>query len=151
MSETTVTVRRRMRAPAAALFEVLTDPTRFARVRGISSVDILLPGSEGPSSVGTVRRVNLTVGYLVEEFLDLQRPTRFDYRIRAATVPFEHRFGRIEFLERGDHTEGVWTSTVGFAVPVIGAGLALGANITCRVAFAAALREMDRVACAQTA
>lgn len=150
MSETTVTVRRRMQAPAAALFDVLTDPTNFAGVRGIRSVDILTAGLDGPSSVGTVRRVNLGVGYLVEELVDLQAPSRFDYRIRAAAVPFEHRFGRIEFLERDGYTEGVWTSTVGFAVPVIGAGLAIGANITCRVAFAAALREMDRAACAQT-
>jgi len=70
MTTRTITVRRRLKAPAEALYATLTDPERFAGVRGIRSVEVITEGPDGPASAGTVRRVNL---------------------------PLDHRFGRIEF------------------------------------------------------
>lgn len=141
---TTVTVRRRMHAPAASLFATLTEPALFATVRGIRGVRVLVTGDDGPVSVGTVRRVDLQGGHLVEEIVGLDVPTRFDYLIRSASVPFEHRDGRIEFLDRGDHVEAVWSSTFAFAVPGVGALVGFAAGAATRVAFRAALREIDR-------
>lgn len=146
MSTTTVTVRRRMRSTAQALFDLMSTPERFAEVRGIRGVDVVRAGEGGVASVGTIRRVNLAAGFLVEEIVGLEAPSRFDYRIREASIPFEHRFGRIEFLDRGDHTEAVWTSTFAFGVPLAGAAIAAGAGLVTRVAFGAALREIDRAA-----
>lgn len=146
MTTRTITVRRRLKAPAAALYATLTDPERFARVRGIRSVEVLTEGPDGPASVGTVRRVNLPAGFLVEEIVAVKPPTQFDYLIRDAAVSFDHRFGRIEFHDRGDHTEAIWTSTVAFGQPVVGAALALVAAVGSHLAFASALSAMDRAA-----
>ncbi|MFT4263182.1 MAG: SRPBCC family protein [Nocardioides sp.] len=146
MSTITVTVRRRLEAPAAALFDVLVDPARFATVRGVRSVEILRSGRDGDRSVGTVRRVDLVAGHLVEEIVGLEAPARFDYLIRGASVPFDHRFGRIELADRGDHTEAAWTSTVALGRPPVGAALGVAARPVLRAAFATALGEMDRAA-----
>lgn len=148
MAIRTVTVRRRLGASAAQLFATLTEPERFARVRGIRSVEVLEEGSSGSASVGTLRRVNLAAGYLVEEIVALEAPNRFDYLIRDAPVSFDHRFGRVEFHDRGDHTEAVWTSTFAFDTPVVGALVAGVAAAGSYIAFAAVLREIDRAALA---
>lgn len=148
MTVRTVTVRRRLKAPAADLYATLTDPERFARVRGIRSVEVLTEGADGPASVGTVRRVNLPAGYLVEEIVALEPTTSVDYLIRDAAVSFDHRFGRISFHDRADHTEAVWTSTFAFEVPVVGALIAGFAAIGSSAAFTAALHAMDRAALA---
>lgn len=144
MATRTVTVRRRLEASPAQLYATLTDPQRFAQVRGIRSVEVLAEGPDGPVSVGTVRRVNLAAGYLVEEIVALEAPTRFDYLIRDAPVSFDHLFGRIEFHDRGDHTEAIWTSTFAFGTPVIGGVVAAFAAAGSYAAFAAALGEIDR-------
>lgn len=142
----TVTVRRRLKASATDLYATLTDPERFARVRGIRSIEVLQEGPDGPVGVGTIRRVNLPAGYLVEEIVALQPGVRFDYLIRDATVSFDHRFGRIEFHDRGDHTEAIWTSTFAFDQPIVGAVIAGVAAAGAYAAFAAALGEIDRAA-----
>ena len=146
MTTRTITVRRRLKAPAEALYATLTDPERFAGVRGIRSVEVITEGPDGPASAGTVRRVNLTAGFLVEEIVAVQPPTQFDYLIRDAAVSFDHRFGRIEFHDRGDHTEALWTSTVAFDQPIVGAALAVFAAAGSRLAFATTLRAMDHAA-----
>lgn len=151
MSTTTVIVRRRMRCSAPELFATLTDPHLFAAVRGVRGVDLLRVGPAGAAGEGTVRRVNLPGGFLVEEMVALEAPSRFDYRIREASLPFDHRRGRIEFLDRGDHVEAVWSSTFGFDVPVIGAAVAAAAAVATRVAFRVALGEIDRAAGRQAA
>ncbi|MCL2544180.1 MAG: SRPBCC family protein [Nocardioidaceae bacterium] len=149
MSIRTVTVRRRLGAPAADLFAVLTDPALFARVRGIRGVEVLKEGTGGPTSPGTVRRVSLAAGFLTEEVVAAEG-TRFDYRIRDASVPFDHRFGRIEFHDRDGHTEAAWTSTLAFDQPVVAPLLASVAVAGSYVGFAAALHEIDRAARALT-
>lgn len=146
MANRTTTVRRRLKASAADLYATLTDPDRFAHVRGIRSVEVLQEGPNGPVSVGTVRRVNLAAGFLTEEIVALEPGVRFDYLIRDAPVTFDHRFGRIEFHDRGDHTEAIWTSTFAVDLPVIGTVLAGFAAAGSYAAFVAALGEMDRAA-----
>jgi uncharacterized protein YndB with AHSA1/START domain len=146
MTARTITVRRRLKAPAADVYATLTDPDRFARVRGIRSVEVITEGPDGPASAGTVRRVNLPVGFLVEEIVAVEPPTRFDYLIRDAAMPLDHRFGRIELHDDGDHTEAIWTSTIAFDQPGVGPALTLIAAVGSHLGFAAALREMDRAA-----
>ncbi|MBO0842377.1 MAG: SRPBCC family protein [Nocardioides sp.] len=148
MPTRTVTVKRRLKAPAAALYATLTDPDGFAGVRGVRSVEILKEGAEGPISVGTVRRVDLAAGFLTEEIVALEPGTRFDYLIRDAPISFDHRFGRIEFHDRDGFTEAVWPSTFDFdlPVPVAGAVIAAVGAAGCHAAFAAALGEFDRAA-----
>jgi hypothetical protein len=150
MSTTTVTVRRRMRSAPSDLFATLTDPLLFATVRGVRGVEVLQAGPGGPVSVGTLRRVNFPGGHLVEEIVGLEAPARFDYRIRDASVPFDHRAGRIEFLDRGDHVEAVWSSTFAFGIPVVGPLVAASAGIATRGAFRAVLREIDRATVLRT-
>ncbi len=147
---TTIVVRRRLRARPEALYRTLVDSRRLARVRGVAAVRVLAGGQAGEERVGTRRRVELPGGaYLVEELVDLAPPYRFDYRIREATVPFEHRYGRIEFRPIETGTEALWISE--FAVPGRLGAIArpLGA-LGAKVAFAQALRGMDRVALDRT-
>lgn len=146
MSTRTVEVRQRLRSTPEALFETLVDPSSFAGLRGVRSVKVLASGPGGPASVGTRRRVNLAVGYLVEEIVGLESPHQFDYVLREASLPFEHLQGRIEFLGRGDYTEAVWSSTFAFHQPLVAPVLARIAAAGARAAFVAALRELDRAA-----
>lgn len=146
MSDRTAVVRRQLKAPAQALFDTLADPGRLATVRGIKGVEVLRAGPEGPVSVGTIRKVSLAAGFLVEEIVGLEHGTRFDYLIRDASLPFDHRFGRIEFHDRGHHTEATWTTTVAFDRSVVGGMLGLASGPVLSLAFTAALREIDRAA-----
>lgn len=142
----TVTVRRRLKASAPDLFAVMTDPGLFAQVPGIRSVDVLTTGASGPASVGTVRRVNLPAGHLVEEIVGIDAPRRFEYLIRDAAVPFDHLFGQIEFHDRGKHADVVWTSTFMFNQALIGPALAGFAALGSHAAFVLALRGIERTA-----
>ncbi|SIR90493.1 SRPBCC family protein [Williamsia sterculiae] len=146
MATRTVTVRRRLGAHARDLFATLTDPELFTQVRGIRAVRIIEAGSDGPTGVGTVRRIEFVGGYLVEEIVDVGAPIRFDYLIRDAPVSLDHRFGRIEFHDRDGHTEAVWTSELAFEQPLIGGVIARVAVIVSHVGFALVLREIDRTA-----
>ncbi|TCJ23919.1 SRPBCC family protein [Nocardioides jejuensis] len=148
----TVTARRQLTATPAALFATLVDPVRMAAVKGITKVTVLKEGTDGPQSVGTQRRVGLPGGaYLVEEFADLDAPTRFDYKLLAASTPLDHRFGRIEFVRRGAVTEATWTSTYVVPVPLVGAALTQASRPLIKAAFHTALGAIDAAALKATA
>lgn len=141
---TTVEVRRRLRARPEQLYATLLDPDRLARVRGVADVTVLEEGPTGALGAGTVRRVGLGGGqFLVEELVALSDPFRFDYRLRDASFPVDHRFGRIEFHPDGDGTAAVWTSV--FTVPGRFGRLLqpLGA-LGSRIGFTLALAGLDR-------
>lgn len=143
---TTVEVRRRLHARPEEVFATLLDPDRLVRVRGVAGVTVLEEGPTGPLGAGTVRRVDLAGGqFLVEELVALSAPFRFDYRLRDASVPVDHQFGRIELHPDGAGTAATWTSV--FTVPGRGGPLvqpfvALGA----RLGFALALTGLDGAA-----
>lgn len=145
---TTVEVSRRLAARPEELFATLLEPHRLVRVRGVAGVTVLEEGPTGPLGAGTVRRVDLGGGqYLVEELVALSEPFRFDYRLRDASVPVDHRFGRIEFRPDGTGTVASWTSV--FAVPGrLGALAQPFAALATRAGFALALSGLDRAALA---
>lgn len=145
MPTKTVVVRRRLKASPTLLLQVLSQPDLLSRVRGIRGVDVITEGHNGPDSAGTVRRVRFPAGFLTEEIVGLS-PTRFDYVIRDSALPVQHLNGFVRFADRGRHTEAVWSSTFAFNQPVIGGTFALLAVAACRAAFAAGLKELDRVA-----
>lgn len=143
---TTVEVRRRLHSRPEDLFDTLLEPGRLAQVRGIADVTVLEEGPTGPLGAGTVRRVDLGGGqYLVEELVALSHPFRFDYRLRDASLPVDHHFGRIEFHPDGAGSAATWTSVFtvpGRGGPIVQPLVALGA----RIGFALALTGLDRAA-----
>ncbi|WP_370247427.1 SRPBCC family protein [Nocardioides sp.] len=143
----TAVTRRTLRAAPSEVFDVLTDPERFAQVRGIRHVTVLQEGPDGPRSTGTVRRIGFApVGFMVEEFIAVA-PYRFDYRLVAASLPLDHRAGTIEFLPGPDGgTQARWETTYALPLPLVGdvAGRA-AAPVVARV-FHTVLGELDRVA-----
>lgn len=143
---TTVEVRRRLQSPPEQLFATLLDPDRLARVRGVANVTVLEEGPAGPLGAGTVRRVGLGGGqFLVEQLVALSDPFRFDYRLRDASFPVDHRFGRIEFHPDGEGATARWTSV--FTVPGrFGRLLQPAGALGSRVGFTLALAGLDRAA-----
>lgn len=143
----TVTAHRTVRATPQQLFDTLVDSKRLARVRGVAEVRVMREGAAGPMSAGTRRRVRLHGGlFLVEEFVALEAPHTFDYRLLEASAPLDHRSGRVSFTAADDGTHASWTSTYDLPVPVVGGVVSRLSRPFVHVAFAVALSALDEQA-----
>ena len=143
----TVTAHRHLKATPEQLFSVVLDSSKLARVAGVAKVEVISAGPDGPMSVGTTRRVQLVGGlYLIEEFVGLDAPHTFDYRLHTTSAPVDHRFGRISFHRVGDITEGTWSSTYAIPVPRLGAVATHTSRPAIKAAFFAALGALDAFA-----
>lgn len=140
-----VVVERELRSSPEDLYHLFAHTEIFNQVRGIR----VKPLSGGVSGVGEQRRVSLPGGYLVEEILGLVPSRRFDYRIRAASLPFRHEHGCISFApgQTGSGASVEWVTR--FSVP---AGRlsplieSMAARVTAGV-LGLALRHIDRHVC----
>ena len=91
----TVRVERSIAAPAADVFEMLTDHAGYTRFRGVSKAERFRDGEPDPNGVGAMRRITTPPVTFEEEILTFDRPRRMDYVIRKANFPLEHEGGSI--------------------------------------------------------
>jgi len=97
-------------------------------------------GRTAPDAIGTLRRIDLGPIWLQEEIVGLQRPSRFDYRIRDARPKFHHEAGTIAFQTVPEGTEVTWTSTFTSGRSILDR---LGAPVGAK-AFDLVLRAIER-------
>nr|WP_042193087.1 SRPBCC family protein [Kibdelosporangium sp. MJ126-NF4]CEL20551.1 hypothetical protein [Kibdelosporangium sp. MJ126-NF4]CTQ89462.1 hypothetical protein [Kibdelosporangium sp. MJ126-NF4] len=118
----TLTIRRRLKAPADYLFDSFADATRLARLKGVQRVDELTLGHHERYGVGMQRRVQFARGlWMQEEVLEYDRPDSWTYRIMAARVGgFHHESGRLLFDPLPSGTQVTWTTTFTVPIPLVG-------------------------------
>jgi len=115
----TIVVHRTLKAPIEEVFDFYVDSAKLAQLPGVRSVTRIREGRTAPDDVGTLRKIDLGAIWLQEEIVGLQRPSRFDYRIRDARPKFHHEAGTIAFQTVPEGTEVTWTSAFTLGRPVL--------------------------------
>ena len=136
----TIVIDRVLQAPPDYVFDSIADPAQLASLtRAVRKVDLLREGSPVPHGTGALRRVDLGPMFLEEEVTGYDHPHRFDYIIRRARPPLDHRGGTLAVEPApGGGTKVTWSTSfsAGVAGPVMGAVL--------RAMLTNVLRMIDR-------
>ncbi len=115
-----INLERRLDAPPAAVFEVLTDHARYDRFDGIRRAEVIEQGDPAPNGLGAVRRIWIGPLRFEEKMTAFEPPSGFDYLITRVNIPFRHEGGSIRLTADGDGTRAVWTSSFEIPIPVVG-------------------------------
>lgn len=140
----TVTVKRRIKAPAETVFERLTDHAGYGRFPGIRWARLARAGHPDPNGTGALRVVDGGVFRFHEEITGFDRPHRMDYRIVKSWPPAEHRGGSVELHPQGDVTEVVWTSTFRVSWPLVSGVSEMVLARIVKLFFSGILRQVER-------
>jgi len=139
-----VDVTETLNAPAAAIFEILTDHAQYHRFPGIAESEMAKLGSEHPNGTGGQRRIKFKDGTeLWEDITDYQAGESYAYKIAKIRPPLiKHKGGRTTVTATATGCQVHWVSEFKFTVPV----LALVVEPVLKKRFDGAFRKMLSVA-----
>ena len=145
-----IDLTRTLEAPAAGIFEVLTEHERYTRFRGISRARLAREGSPDRNGLGALRALASGPIWFEEEITAYEPPTRLDYLIRSTNLPLTHHGGSIKLKPAGERrTTAHWVSeftSTGFLPGLSGATIAFAL----RRGFEGMLDEAARIASGQS-
>ena len=118
----TIVIKRVMHAPPSYVFDSIADPALLAELtRAVRRVTLLREGAPVPFGTGALRRVDLGPMFLEEEVTGYDRPRRFDYIIRRARPPLDHRGGTLAVEPApGGGSRVTWSTSFAAGVPLTG-------------------------------
>jgi hypothetical protein len=118
-------------APIGRVFEAVSDHERFLSAADGTTTALLQPGSTERNGLGCVREVRVgRRAWYVEEITAWERPAYFEYTIRKASMPIDHRGSRLSFTAINGGTNVEWTSRFRVPIPIVGGILgAAGARL----------------------
>ncbi|WP_320668994.1 PPOX class F420-dependent oxidoreductase [Patulibacter defluvii] len=149
---TTVVVRRRIDAPAAAVFAAATSVGTYASLAAIRSARVVAPGRGDGDLTDAVRRIDLRALRFDERIEEWRPPQRMAYRIeRSWPLPIADQHGTLVVVDRPDGAEVTWTSSFRLAVPLLGRPLTWAARPLTAIGFRVVLARAARLAAAGVA
>ena len=140
----TVRVERSIAAPAAEVFEMLTDHAGYIRFRGVRGAERFRDGEPDPNGVGAMRRIKIPPVWFEEEIVSFDRPRRMDYVIRKANFPLEHEGGSIEITGDDSRAHVVWTSTLEVPTRFASGPASAVAAFAVKTGFSRMLADVDK-------
>ena len=117
----TITVKRVVKAPIERVFDVIADHANYKSFPGIKDSKLVREGKTEKNGVGALREINAGPAWFQEEITAYERPRRLDYLIVKARPPLKHEGGSVRLAPHPDGCEVTWTTTIGVAIPLLGA------------------------------
>lgn len=108
-----------IKAPIERVFDRISDHGSYHQLPGISSARLLKEGVKERNGLGAIRELKSSGLRFEEEVVAFHRPSSFEYKIRASTIPIRHEIGRLKFEEVEEGTRVVWTSTFTMGLPLM--------------------------------
>jgi len=114
-------IKAYIHAPIERVWDIISDHEGYQEVfRVMTSCKLIKEGVDDRNGVGAVREILAGRVRFVEEILVFEAPNKIEYKIIECSLPFEHKLGRIDLIDRGEGTELHWVSTFRLKVPLIG-------------------------------
>jgi uncharacterized protein YndB with AHSA1/START domain len=113
------TIERRIAAPPATVFAVLTDLERYAEFTPLRRSTLERPGEGVPNGVGAIRVLRSVGPPLREEVIAYEPPTRFAYKLLSG-APLRDHVGTVELTPEGEGTRMVYAIHTVPTVPLLG-------------------------------
>jgi len=117
----TITVTRTIKAPIERVFELISDHANYKTFPGIKDSKLVREGKTERNGLGALREINAGGAWFQEEITAFERPRRLDYLIVKSRPPLEHEGGSVRLTPHPEGCEVTWTTTVGVAIPLLGA------------------------------
>lgn len=113
------TFTREIAAPAATVFEVLTDHARYSEITPLRRSELERQGDPAPNGVGAIRKLTAVGPPLREEVIAYEAPSRFSYTLLSG-VPVRDHVGTVELTPEEGRTKMVYAVRTQPTVPLIG-------------------------------
>lgn len=113
----TVTLERTISAPAADVFDWLTDATNYQRVPVILRVMLVRPGHIAEHGVGAVRLLVTPFVRVTEEIVEYDPPRMMRYKLLTSYPTLRYQDGMMTFREVAGGTRVRWRSEFEVAAP----------------------------------
>lgn len=113
---------RRIAAPPATVFEVLTDHRGYPAITPLRAVELEREGEPAPNGVGAIRVLRAVGPPLREEVIAYRPPSRFSYRLLSG-APVRDHVGTVELEPEGEGTRAVYVVRTIPTVPLIGSAV----------------------------
>jgi len=139
-----LTVTRRIEAPAESVFDLLADHANYDRFRGMNSSELVREGDPPPNGVGALRRIHSRPFRFDEEITAYERPSLLGYLIVKVNAPLEHDGGLIRLREEGGATDVEWSTKFRVPTPLVGGLQERIWAIALRRGFGRVLADIDR-------
>lgn len=119
----TVSVERVVAAPAAEVFEWLSDAGNYTRSRFVLHERLVRRGKNAAYGLGAVRELTWVFGWFRESVTAYRPPHEFHYLVERSVPPVRHEGGRLTFTEVPGGTRVHWTTTVEMRLPFAAAAV----------------------------
>ncbi|MBU3061395.1 SRPBCC family protein [Nocardia sp. NEAU-G5] len=116
----TVTLERTIRAPAADVFDWLTDATNYQRVPVIRRVMLVRPGDVAEHGVGAVRLLVTPFVRVTEEIVEYDPPRMMRYKLLSSYPTLRYLDGLMTFRDVAHGTRMCWRTEFEVAAPIFG-------------------------------
>ena len=113
---------RRIAAPPATVFEVLTEHRGYPAMTPLRAVELEREGEPAPNGVGAIRVLRAVGPPLREEVIAYRPPSRFSYRLLSG-APVRDHVGTVELEPEGEGTRAVYVVRTIPTVPLIGSAV----------------------------
>ncbi|WP_216901933.1 SRPBCC family protein [Nocardia alni] len=140
----TVKLQRTICAPAADVFEWLTDVTNFQRVPGILRVTLVRPGDITEHGTGAVRLLVTPLARVTQEIVEYDPPRLIRYKMLKSSPSVWQQEGTLRFEQVEEGTRVTWISVFGIATPIFGDLWTLAAAPMTVIGLRAILATADR-------
>ena len=139
-----LTVTRRIEAPAEGVFDLLADHVNYDRFPGINGSELVREGDPPPNGVGALRRIHSRPLRFDEEITAYERPSLLGYLIVKVNAPLEHEGGEIRLREQNGATEVEWKTTFRVPMAVVGGVQEAVWALLLRRGFGRVLEDIER-------
>jgi uncharacterized protein YndB with AHSA1/START domain len=113
------TFTREIAAPAATVFEVLTDHAKYSELTQLRKSELEREGSPDPNGVGAIRKLTVVGPPMREEVIAFEAPSRFSYTVLSG-LPVRDHVGTVELTSSGNGTKMVYAVRTQPTLPVVG-------------------------------
>jgi len=145
MAEFTLT--RHMDAPPEAVFDAITDHTRYSDYTPIRRAELEAEGEEEPNGTGAIRALHLVGPPMRERVIAFERPRLFTYELLSG-LPVRDHVGTVTVEPDGAGSLMTYRVETTPTIPLSGPFIVGGLKVSIGRLMAAVQREAERRAAA---